>query len=321
MQIELSFILFLQHLGTWLEFPMQAFTFLGNELFFLLVMPAIYWSIDSKVGFRTAMMLILSVGVNSYTKMLFHSPRPFWVDSRVQAYTSEVSFGLPSGHSQNSAAIWGMIAASLKKKWIVIVSIVIIFFVGVSRMYLGVHFLRDVLTGWLIGGVIILIYLKLEKPVGIWISKQHLWMQLLLGVLFSMGLLGLGYLSQLVASNWTLPEQWVSQAVATGAEQPDPFSIGGILTIAGVAFGFTTGYALFRNKYGDNEIKNNGLKRLARYTLGLIGIVAFYFGLKIIFPEEPAAVEAVFRFIRYALIGFWVTFLAPVLFKAFKLDC
>ena len=164
MQIELTFTLFLQSLGGWLEFPMQAFTFLGNELFFLLIMPALYWSIDPIIGFRAGMMLILSGGLNSCFKILFHSPRPFWMDARVEAMTSEVSFGLPSGHSQNSAAIWGMLAASEKKKWTTIIILVIVFFIGLSRIYLGVHFVRDVLSGWLVGGLIILLYLKLEKP-------------------------------------------------------------------------------------------------------------------------------------------------------------
>lgn len=321
MQMEVNFILFLQSLGTWLEIPMEGFTFLGNELFFLLVMPALYWSIDPKIGFRTAMMLILSVGLNTYVKILAHSPRPYWVDSRVQAYSSEVSFGLPSGHSQNSAAIWGMIAASIKKRWMLIISLIIIFFVGVSRMYLGVHFLRDVLLGWAIGGLIIFVYLKLETPVAGWLVKRTLWEQLLLAALFAAVLLGLGYLSRLLSIGWGLPEQWSTQAVAAGAEKPDPYSLGGIITIAGVAFGFTGGYALHRHKYGETRIANSGLKRLACYTLGLIGIVAIDFGLKIVFPEDPPLVEAVFRFIRYALIGLWVTYIAPLLFKAFKLDC
>ena len=48
---EIAFTLFIQNLGNWLEMPMQAFTFLGSELFFLLIMPALYWSIDPVIGF------------------------------------------------------------------------------------------------------------------------------------------------------------------------------------------------------------------------------------------------------------------------------
>ena len=176
MEIELLVNLFFQNLGGWLESLMQAFTFLGNELFFLLIMPALYWSIDPATGFRAGMMLIISGGLNSSLKMLFHSPRPYWIDPQVKAMASETSFGLPSGHSQNSAAIWGMIAASFRKKWAWSVALVVIFLVGISRLYLGVHFLRDVLSGWLIGGLIVILYLVLEAPVSRWLSTRPCWM-------------------------------------------------------------------------------------------------------------------------------------------------
>ena len=80
---EIAVTLFFQNLGAWLEMPMQAFTFLGSELFFLLIMPALYWSIDPVIGFRAGMMLVISVGFNTALKIFVHTPRPYWVDARV----------------------------------------------------------------------------------------------------------------------------------------------------------------------------------------------------------------------------------------------
>lgn len=320
MDIELIVNLFFQNLGNWLEAPMQAITFLGNELFFLLIMPALYWSIDPMTGFRAGMMLIISGGLNSSLKMLFHSPRPFWIDSQVKAMASETSFGLPSGHSQNSAAIWGVMAASLRKKWAWITALVIIISVGISRLYLGVHFVRDVLSGWLIGGLIVVLYLILEKPVSRWLVARSVGMQLLISFLFSLSILAVGYLCQVSSNGFTLPQEWINNAVAAGAEATTPFSLEGVVTIAGVAFGFSGGYAWWRYKYGAVMLKASSLKRLARYGLGLLGIVALYFGLKIIFPQEPVLVEGIFRYIRYSLIGAWVTAIAPWIFKKLKLE-
>jgi membrane-associated phospholipid phosphatase len=319
-QFEINFTLFLQNLGAWLEIPMQGFTFLGNELFFLLVMPALYWSLDPVLGFRAGMMLILSGGLNSFFKVLFHTPRPFWIDSRVEAFSSETSFGLPSGHSQNSAAIWGILAASIKKKWATVLAVLIIFFIGISRIYLGVHFLHDVLTGWLVGILIIILYLKLEKPVAKWLADKKLFELLLIAFLFSFVFIVLGVIAQQLTKSWQLPPEWVSQAIASGAEKPDPFSLEGIFTIAGVGFGFTAGYTWWVRTFGLYKIKCSALKRLARYTLGLLGIVALYFGLKFIFPEHPVWLGAVLRFVRYTLIGLWVTAFAPWLFKKMNLD-
>jgi hypothetical protein len=87
-----------------------------------------------------------------------------------------------------------------------------------------------------------------------------------------------------------------------------------------VAFGFTAGYAWWRHLYGAYEIKCSSMKKLARYVFGLLGIVTLYFGLKLIFPEEPMLIGAIFRFIRYALIGLWVTLFAPLFFRLFHLD-
>ncbi len=320
MEIEMSFILFLQQLGNWLEVPFQGFTFLGNELFFLLVMPAIYWSINPQIGFRAGMMLVLSGGLNSCVKMLFHSPRPYWVDARVQALSSETSFGIPSGHAQNSAAIWGIIATSIRKKWALAAAAVVVFFIGLSRLYLGVHFIRDVLVGWLIGALLVVLYLKLEKPTAKWLAARSFGVQLLISFVFSIFLIALGILCQATSTGWELPSAWINQAVAAGAEAPTPYSLEGVITIAGVAFGFTAGYAWWQKKFGKPEIKASSIKRLARYLIGLLGILALYIGLKYIFPQEPIIVEGVFRFVRYALIGVWVSAAAPLLFKKLHLE-
>jgi len=317
---EIVFTTFWQNLGGWLEYPMQAFTFLGSELFFLLVMPALYWSIDPVIGFRAGMMLILSGGLNSVFKMLFHTPRPFWVDSNVRAYSSETSFGMPSGHSQNSAAIWGIVAATIRRKWAYILAVLLIFFIGLSRIYLGVHFLHDVLTGWLAGILIIMLYIKFEAPVSGWLNKKSFAVQILVSFLFGVSFILLGYIAQLSAGKWILPAEWTTLALAAGAEAPDPFNLEGVITIAGVAFGFTAGFAWWRHKFGIYEIKCSSIKKLARYAFGLIGIVALYFGLKLVFPEEPILVGGIFRFIRYTLIGMWVTFIAPWFFRLLHLE-
>jgi membrane-associated phospholipid phosphatase len=319
-EFEILFTTLLQNLGNWLKAPMQSFSFLGSEITFLLIMPALYWSIDPVIGFRAGMMLVMSGGLNSALKMFFHTPRPFWVDPRVQAFSSETSFGLPSGHSQNSAAIWGMVGTSLRKKAALIAAVIVVFLIGISRIYLGVHFLHDVLTGWLVGTLIILVYLKLETPVANWLRTKSLSFQLLTALIFSLAIIGLGLIAQSTSKDWTLPQEWVTQAMAAGAEQPDPFNLEGVITIAGVAFGFTAGFAWWRSKQGVYEIKCSQGKRLARYVFGLVGILALYFGLKVIFPEEPAIVGIVFRYIRYALIGLWVTAFAPWFFKLLHLD-
>lgn len=319
-EMEIFFTNLVQNLGGWLEAPMQAFTFLGSEMFFLLVMPALYWSIDPVIGFRAGMLLIISGGLNSALKMFFHTPRPYWIDGSVKALTSETSFGLPSGHSQNSAAIWGMVAHSTRKRAAMIIAVIVVFLIGFSRIYLGVHFLHDVLTGWLAGILLVIMYVSIEKPVANYLKTKTLGFQLLAALLFSLFFILLGKLGSSIANNWPLPGEWVNNAIAAGVDAPDPFSMEGILTIAGVAFGFLAGYALWIKQYKQYQINGSALKRILRYIVGLIGIVILYFGLKLVLPEEPALSGALLRYLRYALIGFWVTYLAPWIFARLHLD-
>ena len=317
---EILFTTFMQNLGGWLETPMEAITFLGGEMFSLLIMPALYWSIDAALGFRAGMMLVISGGLNTAAKMLIHTPRPFWVDGSVKAFSSETSFGLPSGHSQNSAAIWGMVGKSINTRSSLLITAIFVFLIGVSRIYLGVHFLHDVLTGWLFGILIVIIYLKLESPVEKYLKTKGLSFHLLAALLFSLFFIGLGLIGLAISQRWSLPADWVANAVAAGAEAPDPFNQEGMITIAGVTFGFLAGYALWRDKFGVYVIKCSAAKRLARYFVSLIGILILYFGLKVIFPEEPLLLGMILRYVRYALIGLWVTFLAPLIFKKMRLD-
>lgn len=320
MQLEIQFTLFLQHLGSWLALPFNAITFLGNEFFFLLVMPAIFWCIDATLGFRLGLMLVATNSINGYLKVLFHSPRPFWVDGNVKAYSSETGFGLPSGHSQNAASMWGLLAASLKKKWLTIICIIAIFLIGLSRIYLGMHFTRDVLSGWLIGILLVFIFIWLEKPFTRWISKKSPLFKVILAFAVSLLIICLGYLSVAADANWTFPVAWTQQAEAAGAETPAPFDQTGTIEIAGVLFGFVSGYVWLLKKKGEYVIKGPVSKRIYRYLIGLAGLAIIYLGLKLVFPTSPDWLGLTLKYVRYALVGFWVSALAPLVFGKLKLD-
>jgi membrane-associated phospholipid phosphatase len=162
----------IQSLGN--ELPMKFFTFLGNENFFFLVLPMLYWSVDAGLGLRVASILITSNVLNSVGKSLFASPRPFWVSADVQPLSYEHSFGIPSGHAQNSAAQWGIMAAWLGKRWAWIAAVVIALLVGISRLYLGMHFPHDVVLGWLFGYVLLFLFIRFWDPVVAWLRTKTL---------------------------------------------------------------------------------------------------------------------------------------------------
>jgi len=122
---------------------MAAFTSLGEELAYLTVLPAVYWSVDKRLGRQLGYIFLLSVAVNNTAKNLLRQPRPFWLDASVQRWPVE-GYGLPSGHAQNATAVYLLVAAWLRRGWVWLLAFAGIFLISLSRIYLGVHFLQDV---------------------------------------------------------------------------------------------------------------------------------------------------------------------------------
>ena len=159
-QNGIEWIVAIQSLGGWLEAPMKFFSFLGTQDFFFLALPLIYWSVNAGLGFRVALILIASVTFNNFAKLWFAGPRPYWVSAEVKAFAAESSFGIPSGHAQNAVDVWGILAWGIRKPWVWVFATALVFLIGFSRLYLGVHFVHDVLAGWLIGAVILWAFVR-----------------------------------------------------------------------------------------------------------------------------------------------------------------
>ncbi|MDQ2690510.1 MAG: phosphatase PAP2 family protein [Chloroflexota bacterium] len=316
-QNGIGWILALQSLGAWLEPVMEFFTFLGYEDFFFLVLPLVYWSIDAGLGLRIAFILSTSNYLNAIVKVLFAAPRPYWVSAEVEPYSMESSFGVPSGHAQNAVAIWGMMAAWLKRSWAWVAALTLSFLIGLSRLYLGVHFPHDVLVGWLLGLFLLLVFLRFWEPVAAWLKQKTLGQQVTLAFVISLLMVAVGLLATLPLSAYVFPAEWTDNALRVGPV-PDPVSIEGILTSAGALFGLAAG-AAWINVRGGYQTSGSPGKRVLRYILGLVGVMIFWYGLGEIFPRGETFFPLFLRYIRYTLVGFWVTAGAPWLFFHFKL--
>ncbi|MGA2488668.1 MAG: phosphatase PAP2 family protein, partial [Anaerolineales bacterium] len=226
----------LQGLGDWQTLPMKLFSFLGTEEFFMLVLPILYWCVDSLLGIRVAIILMLSTSLNGALKLAFHDPRPYWYSTSVHSLATETSFGVPSNHAQSATVIWGILAAYLRKWWGWLAAVLLILLIGLSRLYLGVHFPQDVALGWLIGGLLLWLTLRFWDPVNAWVKKQNAGRQVLAAFLASLVvfLLPLIPFVWLKATNWQPPQEWA--AYATQA-----ISMQDAVTAAGTLFGLLVG--------------------------------------------------------------------------------
>ena len=99
---------------------------------------------------------------------------------------------------------------------------------------------------------------------------------------------------------------------------PDPVDPNSSFTSAGTLFGLAAGAAWIMSM-GGYQAAGPIEKRAIRYVIGLIGVLILYMGLGAIFPRGDGFIFYLLRYIRYALLGWWVSGGAPWVFVRFKL--
>jgi membrane-associated phospholipid phosphatase len=313
-----DFIVRFQAMGVWLAVPMKFFSFLGSEEFFLFVLPLVYWCIDAALGLRIGLILLIGNNVNDIFKMAMHGPRPYWVSANVKGMASETSFGVPSGHSQVAFGVWGVVADRIGRTWAWILAGTVILLIGLSRMYLGVHFPHDVLLGWALGALTLWIFLGVWKPVAARLEKMNLGGQVAAAFIGSLVMIVLPAVIVFLSRDFQVPAEWIANAVRDGGAAPDPLTLAGAFTAAGTFFGLGAGAAWIRSRGGFQASGPLG-KRALRYLVGFLGVAVFYFGLKLVLPGGDAVVGLVFRYVRYTLVGAWISAGAPWVFSRLQI--
>jgi undecaprenyl-diphosphatase len=141
----------------WLSLLMLAVTYSGGYMVVSLVtcLSAISFYIHKR--YRELVSLLISVGGSAISVFLLKN---FFDKSRpaISALYEESGFSMPSGHSAMAMALYGFIFVSilrhenhpLKNKSLLLLGLLIAL-IGLSRLYLGVHYLSDVLAGFTVG--------------------------------------------------------------------------------------------------------------------------------------------------------------------------
>lgn len=118
---------------------------------------------DKKTGLQIGANLIIITILNKILKFILQRPRP--IEFKI---INETGYSFPSGHSMISMAFYGyliyLIYKYVKNKYIKWISIVVLSLlictIGISRIYLGVHYTSDVLGGFLISISYLVIFIS-----------------------------------------------------------------------------------------------------------------------------------------------------------------
>lgn len=138
-------------------------SFLGTEEFFLVAVPLVYWLYEKRLGFALGVLFCSSAFLNNFLKGLFALPRPPATEVRVLYASSGTGYGFPSGHAQNSTVFWGLLARRRRSRYAWAAAGILVALIGFSRLYLGLHYLADVLGGMGIGAALLAVFLLLER--------------------------------------------------------------------------------------------------------------------------------------------------------------
>jgi membrane-associated phospholipid phosphatase len=292
---------------------MLLISILGMPEFYLVIIPMILWCYNKTLGLRLIFILAIGAAINAMAKLLFHSPRPYWVSSEVKAFASETTFGAPSGAAQISVIFLGYIGAWFKKTGIWIICIALIILVAIARMYLGVHFLTDILTGWIIALVILFLFLRYENPAAKWLLQKPVKVRILIALGVSIVFILLSQLAIVSFGSWQVPVEWSALAFAQTSVAIDPVSMRDTLMAAGLLFGAAAGATLSAEyiPYGTDGTKSS---KAARYTLGIIVLGLLWLALSSS-TKRPDLAGSAMTYIRAALVGLWITAGAPYLFR------
>lgn len=144
---------------------MKGITWCGSAICLILVSFLSFFIFKNKKTSIFVWINLISITIlNQVLKFILHRPRP--TDFRI---IEESGYSFPSGHSMASMAFYGFLIYLIYKKinnkyskWgLICFLFILILFIGISRIYLGVHYTSDVLAGFLISIAYLILFVSI----------------------------------------------------------------------------------------------------------------------------------------------------------------
>lgn len=177
LSFEPSFMVWLQGLlGSFGTAVASFFTMFGEELVIVGMLGFLYWAYDKEFGLFVGTNIVVGLVWNAQLKNIVLRRRPYFdhadikclkpVDGDADLYDiTAQGYSFPSGHSSNAASAYPSLFAWRRKKWLLVIAVVLPLLVGLSRVCLGVHYPTDVLAGWGLGLLTVLLVGWLQRVV------------------------------------------------------------------------------------------------------------------------------------------------------------
>ena len=267
----------------------QAITITAEETFFIVIAAWFLWCYNKRAGYRIGFAFLTSTILNPFLKSIFQFNRPIGVEG-VESMRTHTATGssFPSGHTQGATSFWVGVMLFFKKRWVWVLSITMFLLVGFSRLYLGVHWLTDILGGFIFA----IVWVVFVTFVFDFSRKRntflYIWLILVPFVI--------AYLMPFFTGNATSDDH-------------------SLIVSLGSSIGFLLGF-MFEEKYIHFDVKSKFYQHIIKLVIGIAITFLIKEGFKFILPFNPRIADL----IRYVCLGFWLTGAAPLVFKKLGLE-
>lgn len=271
----------------WLNPIMIFLSNLGKENIIILLIACCYWLWNKRYAKYLGYGLFCNILLNITLKSWFHECRPpqtLWME-----LIPSDSFSFPSGHAQIGSILWLGIAYYVPNRILSTLFVFIGLMIGFARSYMGVHYLHDILVGWILGLIVLGICILFEKKS--WQPLKHvsLWGQAFI------------LLSFLLLFNFSIESNTTQKIAATAA-----------------FFGFWLGCA-WEAKFLRFNSAIKPLTLLGQLFIGLMGIGFILLAKKLISGLISVDLKLTITIVLYFALGIWITVGAPFVFAKYKL--
>lgn len=260
---------------------MLIITSFGSVYFSIFVVCIIYWCYNKDIGFKLGIIMACSGVLNSIVKSLVRSPRPIGVEGvNSIGEFSAPGYSFPSGHTQNITTLGVSMYIFTRSRVIFILSVILIVLVGISRLYLGLHWPIDILGGFVLSLIISIVLNE------VLIKLSDFKINMLIGILSLIFLLSVFFIEH-------------------GENGQDYFKTMGMFI--GVYLGH-----LFERRYVNFSPDASNVDNIMKIIIGAFTTILLEILLSYLFNM----VNIYWLYIiKYMIIGFWIFGAIPLIFK------